>query len=89
MGVAALQSTLGGSSNLQGALEATKQLIEQDVQNTAASIRARSRYVVVVLSTGIPYPRCSSNDTLATYASASNPRSCGPTPQAQARTATA
>jgi hypothetical protein len=73
MGVAALQSTLGGSSNLQGALEATKQLIEQDVQNTAASIRARSRYVVVVLSTGIPYPRCSSNDTLATYASASNP----------------
>ena len=71
--VAALQGALANGSNLQGALEATKTLIEQDVQNTAESIRARSRYVVVILSTGIPYPRCSSNDSLAVYASAANP----------------
>lgn len=68
-----LQSNLAKGSNLQGALEATKALIEQDVQNTAASIRARSRYVVVILSTGIPFPRCSTNDSLAVYASAANP----------------
>lgn len=72
-GVSTLQSTLGKGSNLQGALEATKALIEQDVQSTAASIRARSRYVVVVLSTGVPFPRCSSNDALSMYASAANP----------------
>lgn len=72
-GVGQLQSNLAKGSNLQGALEATKALIEQDVQNTAASIRARSRYVVVILSTGVPFPRCSSNDSLGTWASAANP----------------
>jgi hypothetical protein len=71
--VDALQGALAKGSNLQGALEATKALIEQDVQNTPASIRARSRYVVVVLSIGVPFPRCSSNDSLAVYASATNP----------------
>lgn len=68
------QAQLTRTSNLQGALEAAKSLIEQDVQATAASVRARSRYVVVVLSTGIPFPRCSANDGLAQYASASQPQ---------------
>lgn len=69
----ALQSMLGKGSNLQGALEATKALIEQDVQATATSLRARSRYVVVISSTGLPFPRCSSDDALAMYASVANP----------------
>jgi hypothetical protein len=71
--LSALQSNLGSGANLQSGLEAAKALIEQDVQATAASVRARSRYVVVVMSTGVPYPRCASNDTLTEYASAAHP----------------
>lgn len=71
--LAELQSTLKRGSNLQGGLEAAKALIEQDVLTTAASVRARSRYVVVVLSTGVPYPRCAANDSMTEYASASRP----------------
>jgi hypothetical protein len=72
-GLGTLATNLERASNLQGALTATRQLIEQDVLSTPASIRARSRYVVVVLSTGVPFPRCSSNDGLSSYASAANP----------------
>ncbi|MDP1917177.1 MAG: hypothetical protein Q8L14_13130 [Myxococcales bacterium] len=71
--LAELQSTLQKASNLQGGLEAAKALIEQDVLTTAASVRARSRYVVVVLSTGIPFPRCAANDSMTEYASATRP----------------
>ncbi|MDP3504767.1 MAG: VWA domain-containing protein [Myxococcales bacterium] len=71
--VAELQNTLKRGSNLQGGLEAAKALIEQDVLTTAASVRARSRYVVVVLSTGIPFPRCAANDSMTEYASAARP----------------
>lgn len=71
--LAELQSTIQKASNLQGALEAARGLIEQDVLTTAASVRARSRYVVVVLSTGVPFPRCAANDMMAEYASATRP----------------
>jgi len=71
--LAELQSTLQRASNLQGGLEAAKALIEQDVLTTAESLRARSRYVVVVLSTGVPFPRCAANDMMAQYASAARP----------------
>jgi hypothetical protein len=71
--LAELQSTLKRGSNLQGGLEAAKALIEQDVLTTAASVRARSRYVVVVLSTGIPFPRCAANDSMTEYASSARP----------------
>ena len=73
LALAELQSTLQKGSNLQGALEAAKALIEQDVLLTAASLRARSRYVVVVISTGVPFPRCASNDMMAEYASPTRP----------------
>lgn len=68
-----LQSRLEGTSNLQAALLATKRLIEADVMQLADSLRARSRYVVIVMTPGVPYPRCSSNDALALYANAGNP----------------
>lgn len=68
-----LQSELAGASNLQGALVATKRLVEGDVLQTAESLRARSRYVVVVLSTGVPFPRCAADDELPIYANAGTP----------------
>lgn len=71
--LAELPSTLQKASNLQGGLEAAKALIEQDVLTTAESLRARSRYVVVVLSTGVPFPRCAANDMMAQYASPTRP----------------
>lgn len=70
---AALQSTLVGTPNLQGALAATRRLIEDDVASTAQSVRARTRYVVVVLGTGVPSPRCAANDALPMYATPTDP----------------
>lgn len=53
---------LGVSAGLAHALQQTSALIEADVQQTPESLRSRSRYVVVVISGGVPTPRCSSDD---------------------------
>ncbi len=71
--LAALQSELVSGANLQAGLNATKRLIEADVLQTAQSLRPRSRYAVVVLSIGIPFPRCAANDALPIYANAGTP----------------
>jgi hypothetical protein len=71
--LATQQNTLGMASNLQGALATTRTLIEQDAQGTASTLRSRTRYVVVLLSNGVPFPRCSANDALTSWASPTSP----------------
>lgn len=71
--LASMPSELQKASNLQGALNAAKSVIESDIARTAASVRARTRYTVIVLGTGLPFPRCAANDTLPLYASPAQP----------------
>jgi hypothetical protein len=68
-----LQNTLGRASDLQGGLEAAETFMAQDMEATTPELRARTKYVVVVLSRGVPFPRCSANDSLLSYASPSDP----------------
>jgi len=68
-----LQNSLGKASDLQGGLEAAETLLAQDMEATTAELRARTKYVVVLLSRGVPFPRCSVNDSLLSYASPSDP----------------
>jgi len=69
----ALPSQLVSGANLQQALTATRSLIEADVTSASPALRSRTRYVVVLLSTGLPSPRCSANDALPVYANAGRP----------------
>lgn len=74
--VQALQAELGKRSNLQGALAWAHALVTADVAQLEATTPAalpRTRYVVVVLSTGPASPRCSALDNLTTYADDLNP----------------
>ncbi|MBL8920234.1 MAG: hypothetical protein JNJ54_15315 [Myxococcaceae bacterium] len=63
--VTSLQSELAGRSNLQRALRAATQLITTDAQRLGAEARARTRYAVLLVSAGLPTPRCSSVDVAA------------------------
>jgi hypothetical protein len=67
------QSDLGKSSDLQGGLDAAATFLAQDMETTTQELRARTKYVVVVLSKGVPFPRCSSNDSLLSYATPADP----------------
>lgn len=71
--VQTLQTELGQDANLQDALTVAADLIEHDLVGLSDLHRPRTRYVVVVLSTGVPSPRCSADDRLAEYASPSRP----------------
>ncbi len=51
---------LGPATDYQGALASAVQLLEQDMVESGAATRARSRYVVVFVSDGAPEPRCRS-----------------------------
>lgn len=71
-----LQSTLGKGSDLQGALAYTRQLIEDDVRITELTTPqavSRTRYVVVLITDGVPFPRCSEDDTRLIYADDTHP----------------
>lgn len=68
-----LHTALGRGSNLQGGLQAVRALLERDLQAMAPGARKRTRYVVVLLGTGLPYPRCAENDALPVYATPANP----------------
>lgn len=67
------QARLTSGSNLPAALGAARSLIDSDAQTLTATVRARTRYAVVLLGTGALYPRCARNDSLPVYASAVNP----------------
>lgn len=49
---------LGPATDYQGALASAVQLLEQDMIESGAATRARSRYVIVFVSDGSPEPRC-------------------------------
>jgi hypothetical protein len=73
----ALQSQLGKGTDYQGALSYAYTLISSDIANTLATnpeLLPRTRYVVVFLTDGTPYPRCSAIDNLPIYASPDNPQ---------------
>lgn len=76
--IAGLQNQLGKGTDYQGALAYAYRLISGDISDTAASnpeVLPRTRYVVVFLTDGTPYPRCSANDNLpqSSYASPTQP----------------
>ncbi|MDD9945208.1 MAG: VWA domain-containing protein [Myxococcales bacterium] len=49
---------LGPATDYQGALATTLSLIEDDILAIEPAERARTRYVVVLVSDGVPQPRC-------------------------------
>ncbi len=49
---------LGPATDYQGALATALQLIEADMIDSGPSLRARTKYVVVFVSDGVPEPRC-------------------------------
>ncbi|ATB45743.1 cell-cell cohesion protein MtsD [Corallococcus macrosporus] len=71
-----LQSQLGKGTDYQGALSYAYSLIASDINAVAQSnpeLLPRTRYVVVFLTDGTPYPRCSATDNLSVYADPDNP----------------
>jgi hypothetical protein len=71
-----LQSQLGKGTDYQGAITYAYSLIASDItalSTTNPEVLPRTRYVVVFLTDGTPYPRCSANDNLTVYASPDNP----------------
>lgn len=74
--VGALQGQLGKGTDYQGALAYAYGLIASDIVAVDASDPAqlpRTRYVVVFLTDGTPFPRCSANDDLTRYADSQQP----------------
>lgn len=69
----ALQNDLGKGTDCQGAFATAYARIEQDVLDTPPPLRARTRYVVVLLTDGVPFPWCAANDNLPVYATPKNP----------------
>ncbi len=71
-----LQSELGKGTDYQGALAYAYSLIASDidqVQQASPEQLPRTRYVVVFLTDGTPFPRCSANDNLSVYADSDHP----------------
>jgi hypothetical protein len=66
-----LQSELGKGTDYQGALAYTYGLIASDIYQTSLmspELLPRTRYVVVFLTDGTPFPKCAANDDLTIYA---------------------
>lgn len=71
-----LQAELGKGTDYQGALAYAYSLIASDIVATEATtpeVLPRTRYVVVFLTDGVPFPKCSANDRLSQYADDLNP----------------
>ncbi len=71
-----LQAQLGKGTDYQGALAYAYGLIAgdiADVNSTNPEQLPRTRYVVVFLTDGVPFPRCAANDDLTIYADDLNP----------------
>jgi hypothetical protein len=61
-----LQSTLGNGTDYQGVLDYARTAMSTDMEATKKNnpdVLPRSRYVVVFLTDGTPYPRCTSTQT--------------------------
>lgn len=71
-----LQAELGKGTDYQGALAAAYTRVADDILRTERSNPEqlpRTRYVVVFLTDGTPYPKCAANDMLMQYADHNNP----------------
>jgi len=71
-----LQATLGKGTDYQGAFAYVQTLIQSDmdaVSRRNPSELPRTRYVVVFLTDGTPYPRCTQNHNLPQYADPDHP----------------
>ena len=71
-----LQAELGKGTDYQGALAYAYALIASDivsVEATTPEVLPRTRYVVVFITDGVPYPKCSANDNLTQFADDLNP----------------
>ena len=71
-----LQSQLGKGTDMQGALSYAYGVIASDITDLNTNnpqLLPRTRYVVVLLTDGTPYPRCSANDDLTVYADPTHP----------------
>lgn len=71
-----LQAELGKGTDYQGALSYAYSLIASDItatQDQSPELLPRTRYVVVFLTDGVPFPKCAANDNLTQYADDLNP----------------
>ncbi|GMU60808.1 MAG: hypothetical protein AMXMBFR34_25710 [Myxococcaceae bacterium] len=71
-----LQAELGKGTDYQGALSYAYGLVASDIAQTEMTkpeTLPRTRYVVVLLTDGVPFPKCSANDNLSQYADDLNP----------------
>ncbi len=71
-----MQAELGKGTDYQGALSYAYSLIASDIVATADAtpeLLPRTRYVVVFLTDGVPFPKCAGNDNLTQYADDLNP----------------
>jgi len=71
---AELTHALGAAGDLEGALRLAKQRLEAEMQATSPSLRAQTKFEVVMLSVGVPTPICSSNDDFSTFPTPTNPQ---------------
>ncbi|MBL9038762.1 MAG: VWA domain-containing protein [Archangium sp.] len=74
--VQGLQAELGKGTDYQGALAYAYGVIAGDIANVSVTNPEqlpRTRYVVVFLTDGVPFPRCAANDNLTLYADDLNP----------------
>lgn len=74
--VDSLQARLGKGTDYQGALAYAYALISSDITRQELidpSVLPRTRYVVVFVTDGVPYPKCAANDALQQYADDLNP----------------
>lgn len=70
-----MQGSLGQGTDYQGAFAEAYDRIATDIQASPKSLLPRTRYVVVFLTDGTPFPRCAANDCApsADYASPTQP----------------
>jgi hypothetical protein len=70
-----MQGSLGQGTDYQGAFAEAYTRIATDIVAAPKASRPRTRYVVVFLTDGTPFPRCAANDSLPPqdYASPSQP----------------
>jgi hypothetical protein len=58
----ALQTELGKGTDYQGALNEAYSRILTDIQATPKALQPRTKYVVVFLTDGVPFPRCAADN---------------------------
>lgn len=81
--VSTLQSQLGSGTDFEGALSHVYTTISADIAQQKATDAGTGQlgatdYVVLLVTDGTPFPRCSANDALATYANSLMPSGIWP-----------